>query len=143
LGFRLWRGLRLQRLPGVKAAGPLEPLLAFGFCRGWLATRLRVRLGWGSHLCQLLVYLPGPLPGPGEVCGLGEGFADALAGMVDLAVGVAGVGEDGGLAVLQVVEAVLNPGDQCARFRFPQVAGRHADVHARGAVERDAHRDFA
>ena len=69
--LRLWCGPRPQRFPGVKAAGPLEPLLAFGFYRGWLSTWLRVRLGRGGHLCQLLVDLAGPFPGLGELGGLG------------------------------------------------------------------------
>jgi hypothetical protein len=133
------RGPLLQRLSGVKAAGPLEPRPVVGFCRGWLSTRVRVRLGRGGHLCQLLIDPAGPLPGLGELGGLGEGLADALAGVIDLAAGVAGVGEDGGLAVLQVVEAVLEPGHQRARLRFSQIAGRLADAHAGGAVERDAH----
>jgi len=104
---------------------------------------LRVRLRRRGHLRELIVDPAGPLPRLGEFGGLGEGLADAFAGMIDLAAGVAGVSEDGGLAVFQVVEAVLKPGHQRARLRCPQIAGRHADAHARGAVERDAHRGLA
>ena len=64
----------------------------------------------GQDLCQLLVDLPGPLPGLGELGGPGEGLADALAGVIDLAAGAGGVSEDGGLAVLQVVEPALEAG---------------------------------
>ena len=71
-GFRLRRRTGLQGLPGVKAAGPLEPRLACGLDRRWLSTRLRVRLRRGSHLCQLPVDLPGPLPGLGELGGPGK-----------------------------------------------------------------------
>jgi len=139
LRFRLWSGRLPQRLAGFKAAGPLEPLRGFGLRRRWPSTGLRVRLRRRGHLSELLVDRPSPLAGLGELGGLGEGLADAFASVVDLAVGVAGVGEDDGFAVLQVVEAVLEPGHQGAGICFPEFAGRHADAHARCAVERDAH----
>ena len=138
LRFRLWCGLRPQRLPGVKAAGPLEPLLAFGFRRGWLSTRARVRLGRGGHLCQLLVDPAGPFPGLGELGGLGEGLADALLGMIDLAAGVAGVSEDGGLSVSHLGPECLNLAGALAAVPTVRPVRPVADRRGAGADVRHA-----
>jgi hypothetical protein len=59
------------------------------------------------HLLELLVDLACSVAGPGELVGLGERLANALAGVGDLAAGALSVGDRTRFALLQAVEAVL------------------------------------
>ena len=148
-------GVRSLRVP-LLAAAPAAAAPPGSQGRGTARTTagLRVPPGLAEHsvACPLGAGRPslpaarrsrGPAPGPGRARRPGGRPCRCSRGRDRSRGGRGGVGEDGGLAVLQVVEAVLKPGHQRARFRFPQIAGRHADAHARGAVERDAHRGLA
>ena len=105
------------------------------------------RTAWGSrfrswagclrfcHLDDFLVDAAGTVTGFGEVGGVGKGLAEGFAGVGDLAAGAFGVGEGGGFAFFESVQAAFQAGDQADRVGVSQVGGGDADVGAGGAVE--------
>ena len=59
------------------------------------------------HAVQGFIDLTDSFPGRGELLGMREGLADAVARVSDLAAGVLDVGQGAGLACLQLGEAVF------------------------------------
>src|SRR5487761_859220 len=90
-----------------------------GCCRGGLVVGLR----GSGHLLELLADLAGVFAGGCELAGLREWLADAVAGVLDLALGLADAGEGGGLAFFEAGQAVLHPGDQAGGVGFAEFAG--------------------
>jgi hypothetical protein len=89
---------------------------------------------WGGCGFQLFVDLVYALPGGGEFRGLGEGFAEAGGGVVDLAAGVAGVGEGTRPDRFESGEPVFQAGDQTNGVGGGEILPGEGHLGAVGAV---------
>ena len=104
----------------------------------------RVLLWWGGCGFELLIDLAGAFAGGGEFGGLGERFAEAGGGVVDLAAGVLDLGrEPSPCSLSRLGEPVFQPGDQADRVGVGEFPGRECHLGAGGAVEGWGHADLA
>jgi hypothetical protein len=94
-------------------------------------------MGFGDHPVEVLIDLRRAFAGFGELRGLGEWLAQALARVGDLAARAVEAGEGVLLACLQAVQAVLQPGDQPGGIGSPQISGGQLKGAAGDTVEGD------
>jgi hypothetical protein len=66
---------------------------------------------WLGYSLELFVDLAGAVAGVGELSGVWEGLVEGFEGMRDLAAGAFGVGEGGGFAFFEPVQAAFQARD--------------------------------